>query len=132
MIVMKFLFFAGILFFIGSILLIESNYKMLNIERNGYLVKMRIEDLPKSCIGARVRYFITLSYRGKKYDKATRGDFCDKHHIGELIDMKMIEDSSDILFPNESVLKSLVSFGILGIFGFILAITQWKKMQNEK
>jgi len=96
------------------------------------VVKMRIENLPKSCIGAKVRYFVTYSYNGEMYVKQTRGDFCEKHHVGELMDMKMIEGSNYILYANESALKSLMSFGILGLFGLVLSITQWKKMRNEK
>lgn len=129
---MKALFIAGIVFFIGSIILIISNFEKFNIERNGHIVKMRIESLPKSCIGARVRYFVTYSYNGIMYDKQTRGDFCEKHHVGELIDMKILESSKYILYADESALKSLMSFGILGIFGLILSITQWKKIRNEK
>jgi hypothetical protein len=129
---MKFLFVVGTVFFIGSIILIIKNYEKFDIERNGHVVKMRIENLPKSCIGAKVQYFITFSYNGETYDKQTRGNFCETHHIGELIDMKMLEGSVYILFPNESALSDLISFGILGLFGLILTIAQWKKIRNEK
>lgn len=129
---MKFLFVAGIIFFIGSIILIVSNYEKFNIEKSGQIVKMKIESLPKSCIGARVRYFVTFSYNGERFDKATRGDFCERHHIGELMDMKMLKGSKYILFPHESALKSIVSFGILGLFGLVLTVTQWKKIRDEK
>ena len=125
---MKFLFVIGLVFFIGSIILIKSNYEEFNIEQNGHVVKMKIENLPKSCFGAQLRYFVTYSYNGKKYDKPTRGDFCEKHHVGELVDMKILDGSKYMLYPNESALKSLVSFGILGLFGLILSITQWKKI----
>ena len=128
---MKSLFVIGIGFFIGSIILIISNYEELNIERNGYVVKMKIEKLPKSCIGAKIRYFITYSYNNKMYDKPTRGDFCEKHYVGELMDMKMLEGSNYILYPNESALKNLISFGFLGMFGLILSITQWRRMRNK-
>lgn len=129
---MKFLFIAGIIFFAGSIILIVSNYEKFDIERNGHVVKMRIEDLPESCIGAKVRYFVTYSYNGERYDKQTRGDFCERHHVGELMDMKMLEGSKYILYPDESALKSLISFGILGLFGLVLSVTQFKKIRNEK
>lgn len=129
---MKFLFTAGLAFLIGSIFLIMNNCEKLNIEKNGQVVKMRIENLPKSCVGARVRYFVTYRYNDELYDKQTRGDFCEKHHVGELINMKMLEGSKYILYPDESALKNLISFGILGILGMILSITQWKKMRNEK
>lgn len=127
----KFLLVTGLIFFIGSIVLIVSNYEKFNVERNGQVVKMRIDNLPKSCIGARVPYFVTFSYNGELYDKQTRGSFCEKHHIGEVMDMKMLSDSKYILYPNESAMKSLLSFGVLGLFGLVLSITQWKKIRNE-
>lgn len=129
---MKFLFIAGVVFFIGSIILIVSNYEKFDIERNGHVVKMKIENLPKSSIGAKVQYFVTFSYNGELYDKQTRGDFCERHHIGELVDIKMLACSKYILFPNESALSDLISFGVLGLFGLVLSITQWKKIRNEK
>jgi|GEM_PF-1640038 len=127
---MKFLFVAGILFFLGSILIITSNYNQLNVERNGKIVKMRIERLPKSCIGAKVRYFVKYNYEGKFYEKATRGDFCEKHYIGELIDMKLLKGSSTILRPNESVLLDLIAGAALGILGLAISILQWKKIRS--
>lgn len=66
---MKFLFIAGIIFFFGSIILVKSNYEKFDIERYGQIVKMRIENLPKSCIGVKVGYFVTYSYKNKMYDK---------------------------------------------------------------
>lgn len=129
---MKFLFIVGNIFFIGSIILIKFNYEKFNVERYGHVVKMRIEKLPKSSIGAKVRYFVTYSYKGKFYNKPTRGNFCEKHSVGELMDMKMLEGSKYILFPNESALTNLISFGILGLFGLFVSITQWKKIRNPK
>lgn len=128
----KFLFVTGLIFFIGSIVLIVSNFEKFNVERNGQVVKMRIENLPKSCIGARVPYFVTFSYNGELYNKQTRGSFCEKHSIGDFFEMKMLTSSKYVLFPNESAMSDLLSFGALGLFGLILSITQWKKISNEK
>lgn len=129
---MKFLFLAGIVFFIGSIILIVSNYEKFDVERNGRIVKMEIVSLPKSCIGAKVRYSVSFIYNGKLYDKQTRGNFCEIHYVGEFIDIKMLEESKYILFPNESAFFDLMSFGVLGLFGLFLSIIQFKKMKNEK
>lgn len=129
---MKFLFMAGLLFFIGAIILVLVNYETLNVERNGVIVKMKIEDLPKSCVGAKVRYFVKYSYEGEIYEKATRGNFCEKHHIGELIDMKFLEGSKTILRPDESAMMNLLSFFTLGILGIVISISQWRKMKLAK
>jgi hypothetical protein len=127
---MKFLFFGGIVIFIGSIFLIFANYNSLNVERNGEVVKMRIEQLPKSCIGAKVRYFVIYSYGGETYNKATRGDFCEKHYVGELIDMKFLKGSKTILRPDESTVFNLLSFAALGLLGAGISISQWKKIKR--
>ena len=126
---MRFLFISGIIFFIGSIVLIISNYEKLKVQYDGKIVKMRIEKLPSSCLGSKFKYFVIFSYNGKIYDKQTSGSYCEKHHIGELVDMKMLEGSEKILFPKESALFSLLSFAALGLFGLVLSIVQWKKMR---
>jgi hypothetical protein len=128
---MKSLFIVGLIFFVGSIILTYSNYDKINVDRNGVIVKMRIEKLPLSCIGAKVRYFVSFSYNGEIYDKATRGDFCDKHHIGEMIDIKWLSGSKNILWPNESALMNLLSFAALGILGLIISALQWKKIRSS-
>ena len=128
---MKSLLGAGLVFFIGSIILIFTNYEELKVYRNGVIVKMRIEKLPSSCIGAKLRYFVSFSYNGEIYDKPTRGDFCDRHHVGEMIDIKWLNGSKYILWPKESVLANLISFGILGLFGLIISVLQWRKLASS-
>jgi len=124
----KFLLVIGLAFFIGSIVLIDKNFEKFDVERNGQVVKTRIESLPKSCIGSRVPYFVKFSYNGELYDKQVRGSFCEEHSIGEIFEMKILLGSQYILFPNESALSDLLSFGILGLLGLLLSIIQWKKM----
>ncbi len=129
---MKFLFVTGIIFFIGSIALFFSQFDTLDVERNGKIVKMKIEELPKSCIGARIRYFVKYSYDGEMYEKATRGDFCQKHYVGEFINMKFLQGSKIILRPEESVIVNLVSLILLGLFGAGVSISQWKKLKKVR
>lgn len=113
----KFIFWSGIVFFIGSIVLISNNYYKLNVERRGSIVKVKIESLPLKCRGSKNRYFVSYSYQGKIYSKSMRGGYCSRHHVGEIVEMKVLEGSSVILFPNESIVLSLVSFLLLGLFG---------------
>lgn len=124
---MKFFIFSGIVFFVGSILLIPSTYEEFKVDRNGVVVKMRIEALPKICIGARVRYNVKYSYKGNYYNKSTRGDFCQRHYVGEMIDMKYLNGSEIILRPNESAVVSFISLAVLGFGGLIISISQLKK-----
>ena len=114
--------------FLGSVVLIISNYDEITVDRKGEIVKMRIESLPRSCIGGKVRYNVTYSYDGELFDKATRGDFCEKHNVGELIEMKFLKGNKRILRPDESAASNLAAFGGLGILGLLITITKWRKM----
>jgi hypothetical protein len=129
---MKSLFIAGITLLIIPLFSISNSYEKFKVEKYGHLVKMRIEALPNACLGTKVPYFVNFSYNGTTYDKQTRGDFCEKHSVGELINIRMLEGSKYVLFENESALFNLLSCGAISLFGLILAITQWKKIQNEK
>ncbi|MBW0177582.1 hypothetical protein [Sediminibacterium sp.] len=129
---MKFLFFAGLIFFVGSIFLIPSTYEKLKVEKNGSIVKMRIEQLPKTCIGARVNYNVIYSYEGVFYNKSTRGNFCQLHSVGEMIDMKYLNGSEIVLRPNESAMISFISLAVLGFGGLLISILQWKKSRSVK
>lgn len=125
---MKLIFWGGVLLFLGSIALLASNYDSIKVERSGQIVKMRIEKLPNSCLGTKVKHFVTLSYNNEIYTKQIGGKFCDEHGVGELVDMKILAHSDIVLFPQESAWVNLVSFGILGIFGLVMIIYQWKKV----
>jgi len=127
---MKLILFGGIILFIGSIFLILSNYDDFRTERKGTIVKMRIEQLPSSCLGTKIKHFVTLSYNGDKYIKRIGGKFCDDHRIGKLIDVKFLEGSSVVLFPNESVITNLLAFGVLGLLGVGMSLSQWKKIRK--
>ncbi len=129
---MKLIFFGGILTFFGAIALIISNYSDIKVEKEGMVVKMRIERLPSSCLGTRIKHFTTLSYNGKMFVKRIGDRFCDEHYVGELIDIRFLEDSSTVLFPNESVIPNLLAFGGLAILGIIMSFSQFNKIRNEK
>ncbi|MBL7736636.1 MAG: hypothetical protein JNL51_14345 [Chitinophagaceae bacterium] len=127
---MRLIFWSGVIMLIGSIALIVNNYNGFKVERSGVLVKMRIKKLPNSCLGTKVKHFVTLSYTGENYIKMIGGKFCDEHNIGELIDMKYLEGSPIVLFPKESVLRNLISFGILGLLGLGMIVYQLTKSKR--
>lgn len=64
------------------------------------------------------------------FEKATRGDFCKRHYVGELIDMKFLDGSKTILSPNESVVMEMISSALLGLMGAGISVLQWRKMQS--
>jgi len=127
---MKFILVSGVVFFLGSIVLIYSNYEKLQVQKRGRIVKMKIEKLPSFCMGTKSRYFVKYSYNGKIYDKRIKGSYCQDHHLGEIVDMKVMDGSAIILFPHESIIFSLVSFGVLGIFGLVIFIIYFKKIRS--
>lgn len=127
---MKFILVAGVAFFLGSIVLIYNNLEKLQVQRKGSIVKMRIHKLPTLCPGTKSRYFVKYSYNGKYYDKQIKGSYCQDHYAGEIVDMKFMNGSPIVLFPNESISLSLVSFALLGIFGLIIFIIYFKKRRS--
>lgn len=128
---MKWLLFAGIIVFIGPFFLLKVAYEKYNVENNGEIVKMRIERIPGSCIGAKVAHTALFSYKGIIYKHDVSGNFCETHNIGELIDMKWLEDSKYILLPHESALFNLISCYIIILFGLFLIVSQWLKIRKQ-
>lgn len=124
---MKLIFWGGIALFIGSLLLIVSSYDDLNVERKGMIVKMRIEQLPESCLGTKVKHFVSLSYKGKIYIKRIGGKFCDDHNVGQLVEVRFLEGASIVLFPNETAISNLIALAALGLSGAAMALWQWGK-----
>ena len=121
---MKLLTFAGFGFFVGSLILIVSNFALLKIEKEGEIVFMKIEKLPASCLGTKVNHYVILSYAGEIFEKKIGGMFCDEHHVGELIEMKYLEGGKEPLFPKESVISNLIAYSLLGLIGIIIIAKQ--------
>lgn len=127
---MKLIFWGGILLFIGGIILAISSLDDIKVEMNGKLVKMRIEKLPRSCIGTRINHYARFSYDDMVYIKQIPPEYCDKHHVGEFVEMKFLNKHSVILFPNESAKRELFAAILLGLVGFGISIAQWKKYKK--
>lgn len=119
---MKILLIGGVVLFFGSLALLASKYSDLAVEGRGIIVKMRIEELPSSCSGTRIKHFAKVSYQGENYIKRIPAGYCDEHNVGDLILMKYLEGSTIILFPKESVLRNLISLGVLGLSGLGMII----------
>ncbi|MCW3467947.1 hypothetical protein [Chitinophaga nivalis] len=119
---MRFIFIAGLIFFIGSFFLIPNSLKKFEVGQHGTIVKMKIEEMPSSCIGTKVRYQVVFSYNSKRYEKQTRGGFCEEHYIGELVDIKMLPGEDTILWAFDSGLGDILSVIGLGLFGLGVSI----------
>lgn len=119
---MKLLFGSGLLLFIACFLFMVTNFEDLKVARNGAIVYMRIEQLPTSCLGTRIKHFMTVSYNSKRYIKKIGGKYCEEHRIGEVVGMKFLEGSELVLFPNESGISNLIALIISGLIGMSLMI----------
>lgn len=119
---MKLFFWSGILLFIASFFFMLANFQDIKVAQNGVVVKMRIEKLPTSCLGTRIKHFMTVSYNNKLYIKRIGGKYCEEHHVGEVIEMRFLEGSELILFPDESGRSNFIALIILGLLGLSLIV----------
>lgn len=124
---MKLVLWGGLVLMIGSVILIVSNYKYMSVEYNGSVVKMEIIEMPNSCLGTRIKHFTTLSYNNETFVKRIGGEFCDTYNVGEWINVRYLKGYSVVLFPEESVLNNLISFGVLGLLGVMSVVYYLRK-----
>jgi len=124
---MKLFFWSGILLFIVSFFLLLSNFEDIKVAQNGKVVNMRIEKLPTSCLGTRIKHFMTVSYNNKFYIKRIGGKYCEEHHVGEVVEIRFLEGSELVLFPSESGKSNLIALVILGLLGSFLIVYWWIK-----
>lgn len=125
----KLIFFGGLFFCIGGVVLFLSKIKTNELAKKGEIVKMVIVKLPIPCTGTKIQHFATFSYNRKMYVKAIGSVFCENHNIGDSVEMKILEGSPIILFPNESLSPDLISCVLLTIFGLLLCLVYLRKMK---
>jgi hypothetical protein len=129
---MRTVLISGLLFFFGSIFLIENGYKDFHVFRNGIIVKMKILSLPASCPTAKVRYEVKFTYKGVIYRKQLRGGYCEDHYPGEFVEIKMAEGFENVLLPKEPGFFNFLASIILGLFGLFIAISSLIKINKSK
>lgn len=119
---MKLYLWGGFLMIILAILLSLVNYKQHKVQRDGVIVNMQIVKIPASCIGTKVKHYAMFLYNGVTYIKDVGPSFCDKHYIGENIDMRYLEGESVILYPGESVSGTFYMLLAVALGGLALII----------
>ena len=95
----------------GTILLIfcgfwlYGNQDLLNIERNGIVVKMRIVEKPEDCItvNSHTQNYMNVSYKGKYYGHVMTSSDCGWYRVGDSIEMRYLEGSKEILYPGQHI-----------------------------
>ena len=112
----------GIIIFIAPWFFYKAKFRELNTQREGKVVKMKIIDKPESCLGTKVKWFMKVEYNGKIFSKQISGSYCEKHQIGNWVEIIYLEGSNIILLPTESVWKDIFAGLGISIFGLIVII----------
>jgi len=121
---MKIISITGWFFLLAAFGLFIAKSRYLKIEQEGDIVQMKIEKKPAYCLATKTSHHATFNYQGKRYIKRISAAFCNEHKVGDLVDMKMLEGSTVILFPTESIEEELWLTGGLGLFGVILLVRE--------
>ena len=112
----------GIILFIAPSLLYKQKLRELYVQENGKIVKMKIIEKPSSCLGTKVKWFMKVEYQGKIFPKQIGGNYCENHSIGDLVEIRYLEDSNIILIPSESVWGDIyagIGLSLIGLLSII-------------
>jgi hypothetical protein len=119
---MKMISITGWFFLLAAFGLFIAKSRYLKVEQDGDIVQMQIEKKPVNCIGTKTSHYATFTYQGERYIKRISAVFCNEHNVGDLVEMKVLEGSSVILFPEESIEQELWLIGGLGLFSVLLLV----------
>ena len=127
---MKLFFWSIVLLLIISIYLTVGTYDDIRVQEKGTIVKMRIEELPLSCLETRTSKYATFSYANEFFVKQIDAQFCNTHHVGEFVEMKYLVGNPLILFPGESAKSQLQAALALVVVSCMIGIFYWSKMHR--
>jgi hypothetical protein len=112
----------GIIFFIAPWLLYKEKMKELSVEEKGRIVKMRIIEIPISWFGGTTRQFMDVEYEGVIYSKRIGRNYCVEHKVGDLVDIKYLENIDFVLLPTQSVWGDIYAGIGMSLFGLVCII----------
>jgi hypothetical protein len=131
---MKYVYILGGLFFILlPTVQIRDDIADYRTQIYGVEVEMTIQSIPGSCMGTKNKYLMRVSYKNKIYDKAIGGNFCETHKKGDKVVMKYLQNSDNIMFPNETKTFEFIScflLVVLGIFILLFGLGFMPKLLN--
>jgi hypothetical protein len=115
---------AGLTFFIVPLFWLSKGLKEQLVEKKGIIVQVKIVRMPTDCLSTRrQKLYFSFEYEGKVYSKQLGSLFCEKYKVGDIIDMRHLNDFEDIfLFSEESVILELISTIALSSFGLFVLI----------
>jgi hypothetical protein len=115
-------FLTGVFFLALSTAWMLGNRNMLDIEKNGTIVRMRIIRKPNNCIGTRAKYYMKVSYNGQVFWKSISPTICGQYKVGDDIYMRYLSGSKDILYPNESVSAQYIFAVVVAFIGLAIMV----------
>lgn len=95
------------------------------VQKEGVLKKMKIIDIPGSCLGTKAKYFMKveeLMFK-KIYTKQIGGQYCEEHYLGQIIQLRVLEGYDIVLLPSETVEGEFYALLFLFLFGIFMIIT---------
>jgi hypothetical protein len=123
---------VGALFFGFCLFWMWGNKDLFVLQNKGTIVKMRIIQAPRNCLGTHVQHSMKLSFKGQVFWKTIGSNDCGRYTVGDSIDMRYLPGSKDILYPHESVMFKYEGAGIFGIIGLAMMIYGFfKKPKNS-
>ncbi|MBC8112448.1 MAG: hypothetical protein H7Y04_15455, partial [Verrucomicrobia bacterium] len=78
----------GTVFFLFPFFTLTHIFKDLEVKEKGKIVTVKIISIPADCIGSRrTNLHFKFEYKGRSYGKTIGTSFCQKHEIGDKIEM---------------------------------------------
>jgi hypothetical protein len=113
---------SGALILIFSVVSSFTEYKLFDVEKNGVIVKMKIIEKPKDCIGTTAKYHMKVEYDGKIFSKEIASSICDSYKTGDYIAMRYLKNVDEILYPNESITWDYIMILLFFLFSIYLIV----------
>jgi len=112
----------GITIIVFSLIFLKFKLDIYKVERDGQIVEAQIIKLPNYCGSTRGKYYMDLNYQGEIFIKRIPAGFCDKHKVGELIQIKYLEGEESILFVGEEMTGEFIAIGFFLLVGIVSVI----------
>lgn len=114
---------ASLVLFICCLVGIGPSRDRYRVQKEGRIVEMEIVRLPPSCGGRKLTYFVDFRFEENIFSRSFKGGFCQRHRVGEKMQMKLFDGIEYILFPDESVtieFFALFGLAIVSIYCFVV------------